>query len=390
MRPEACSSAKTETGSNSSDTTLGIAATSIKSDSVSNIDFETVTARGGLVQDSGLYGIDSGYEVLLSRVSNSDGTLFRFDYDAGSGQAAANAGLDALYAGGYPFQINLSDAFVGGEDGLHLSFGYDEFGRVVSSSRGTKPATTYLVGNGLFSEIRNPASDLTSNYFDARGRLIRSVDAAGRAVVSEYDDLNRRIEQRLVIVGEPDGVYHSRITYKYDDFGNVVEEVVYPRTDGTGTPFSAVPLRTIRWYSNALWPKQATASLSPDGLATWNIYDDATGVLLKTIGPVKVSGSLPQEWQPANYPAVPSCAAADLTPCTARKYEWRGVDSVLVLSEVATKVSESAGAGEVKWSQSQISYDDVDHIQINSATSLPNATQVPSYAANSYQVPAQP
>jgi len=223
------------------------------------------------------------FEPQQVRFTTRDGRVFDLDLDAGvtaledlSGNRLeiTPAGIHHSSGRGIAFERDpegrirrVSDPL--GED---LVYAYDAGGDLASVTDRDGHTTRYTYDSHLLVGIEDPLGrQAARNEYDAEGRLVRHVDAAGKVTELEHD-----VDGRREVVTDREG--RSRIL-EYDERGNVVRETdeeghLTTRTfDARGNLLSetdALGNTTARTYDAANLPATVT---DPEGHTTTYGYD---------------------------------------------------------------------------------------------------------------------
>ncbi len=325
----------------------------------------------------------------LIKVTDAEGYFETFAYDAYGNRVAATAKswTDAVQAGGtttYVYDkrgLLLSETLpvksytsAGVEQSLPVrnSYTYDARGNLIARTEAVglpeERVTTYaydmldrlvetkgesvsgfridLATRAVAAESGQPTETIA---YDARGNIIKTVDAAGAATVFFYDQLNRKVVEINAL-----GTYTA---YGYDANGNVLSVTVYentvtvPATGGAQASAPAAPggaARTTSFtyddlgrmltssvngvtageVSGASWASQANQSLitqyaydyqgnvakvtAPNGAVTWSYYDklgrkiaQVDGENYRTDWSYDAEGNVTQERRYANRAVIP-------------------------------------------------------------------------------------
>lgn len=144
---------------------------------------------------------------------------------------------------------------------------YDAMGRVISQTDALGDTTSQY-----FAGTRTETDDAFGNahvlYFSARGRVLTDIDGLGNQTVNTYDGLDR-----LSTATQPEG---NSVAYTYDTKSNPLTVTANPKSGSGLSPI------TQTFTYDPKWNKVSTTT-DGLGLVATNLYDPATGSLLKTV-----------------------------------------------------------------------------------------------------------
>jgi YD repeat-containing protein len=157
-----------------------------------------------------------------------------------------------------------------------FTFGYDEFGRLVTVTDADGDTTTYGVGEGARGMVRDPLGNEAWSYFDQDGRNIASVSPRGILSTSDFDGIGRTLESRISEVAWSPSRYEARSSQAYDQYNNVISQIAHPQTDSNGVPLTDPAITSTTQYNQTGRPTWPTRQIDAAGQATVTCYSTAT------------------------------------------------------------------------------------------------------------------
>ncbi|WP_051102673.1 RHS repeat-associated core domain-containing protein [Parafrankia elaeagni] len=225
--------------------------------------FDMTTARVGPDGNRVTYGYDT--ELRLRSVTNYAGQVWTYEYDA-AGHLIRETDFDGRTV---RYERDAAGAVVAREGAVRVEYRRDLAGNVVAKITNGERVTFVHDAAGRLIAAVSPTSRLDITR-DRLGRVL-SESQDGRAVVSRWDPLGRRLHRRT-----PSGV---RSTWSYDARRRLTEltasdgEVTALRHDGSGAPtrvdFGEVATLHQGWANGtSLASQRLVTRPSPDPLGT--------------------------------------------------------------------------------------------------------------------------
>lgn len=237
----------------------------------------------------------------VSSVSDGNRTVY-FDYDGSGNLVTFRNALNAATTYQYDVPGRLSKVFYPSNPGVpFLHNTYDSLGRVQTQTNANGKLFTYYFAGSRSEEVGPYGQSLVS-YVDANGKVLKSLDALGRAVVNTYDGQTRLVKSVL-----PEG---NITEYEYDDApcaaqGRCTHNVKTLRK--RPKPGSPLPVLTTQYGYESAFNK--LASVTDPRLQTTSYTYTAQGEPLAMTAPPDAAGVSPvvtygyTSYAPSGFPA---------------------------------------------------------------------------------------